>query len=166
LSRARPGGQTSLLDAIDMALSQMKDARYARKALVILSDGGDNHSRRNEREIKREMLESDVQVYAMGIYGPLGVRGLPREERNGPRLLTALAEQTGGEHFAVRSVNELPRVCARIGEELRSQYLLGYSPSNPARDGKYRRVKVVLVRPPGAAPARVYTRSGDHAPSN
>lgn len=162
LARARPRGQTALLDAIRMALIEMKSARYAEKALVIISDGGDNHSRSSAAEIRDAMLEADVQVYAMGIFDP-GTHGLSREERDGPQLLTDLAEETGGRHFPVKALDELPGVCARIGEALRNQYLLGYVPSNSERDGKYRRVKVTLSAPEGKT-WRVRSRLGYHAP--
>ncbi len=162
LACSRPNGQTALLDAIHMALLQMKNARYSRKALVIVSDGGDNHSRFHEAQISEAMLEADVQVYAMGIFDLEGTRGRSREEREGPRLLNELAEQTGGRHFPVTSLDDLPTVCARIGEALRNQYLLGYVPSNSQRDGKYRSVKVVVDSADLAV--RIHNRVGYHAP--
>ncbi len=144
LARAKTRGQTSLLDAIQLAISQMKSARYDRKALVIVSDGGDNHSRHSEREIKNAMFEADVEVYAMGIFDPQDAHSRTREERNGPRLLDEIAAETGGRHFPVRNLNELPDICARIADELRTQYVIGYAPSGAARDGKYRRVRVTI----------------------
>lgn len=164
LARARPHGQTALLDAIHLAVAHMKDARYLRKALIIVSDGGDNHSRNTEGRIKEDMLEGDVQVYAMGIFDRNAGR-LSREEQDGPRLLSELAAETGGRHFPVESLDELPAVCAHIGEALRSVYLLGYSPSNSERDGKYRRLKVDLQAPDRHAVLMVRSRPGYHAPS-
>ena len=164
LARARPHGQTSLFDAIHMAAAQMKNARYLRKALIIVSDGGDNHSRHSEAEIKEDMFEADVQVYAMGIFGDESAHGRSREERDGPRLLTELAERTGGHHFPVSKLSELPRVCKRIADELRYQYVLGYFSSNPERDGKYRHVRVVVEPEPGAPLLRVHHRLGYYAP--
>jgi Ca-activated chloride channel family protein len=144
----------------------MRGARYSRKALIIFSDGGDNHSRHSEREIRDEMLEGDVQVYAMGIFEPEGTRLRTREERKGPLLLSDLAEVTGGRHFAVRRLDALSETCARIADELRSEYLLGYSPTDVERDGKYRRVKVVLNPPPEMPALRVWSRGGYRAPLN
>src|SRR6266446_4363382 len=163
LLRAKPVGRTSLLDAIQLALLQMKDAPNPRKAIVILSDGGDNHSRYTESEIKGALQEGDVQVYAMGIFPSEGLAKRPREERGGPRLLEELTEETGGLHFPVENLNDLPAVCARIGAALRNQYLLGYSPANPARDGKYRRVKVVVEVPQNAPRLTIYHRQGYYA---
>lgn len=165
LARARPRGQTSLLDAIHLAVSEMKSARHLRKALIIVSDGGDNHSRHSDTEIKEDMLEADVQVYAMGIFNLDSTRTRTREERDGPRLLNDLAAKTGGRHFPVSDLNELPEVCARIGDELRNQYLLGYFSTNPERDGKYRHVRVAVERPAGAPLVRVQYRLGYYAPT-
>jgi Ca-activated chloride channel homolog len=161
----RPFGRTALLDAIHLALVRMKDARNLRKAIVVLSDGGDNRSRYTAGEIKSAMLESDVQVYAMGIFDPEESRRHTPEEENGPRLLEALAEQTGGRSYPVDNLEELASISARIGNELRMEYLLGYSPSNPSRDGRYRRVRLELVPPPSMTGLRIFYRHGYHAPA-
>jgi Ca-activated chloride channel homolog len=163
IARTRPFGRTSLLDAIHLAMVTMKQARNSRKALVIVSDGGDNRSRHTEREIKSEMLESDLQVYAMGIFDPADVRHSV-EERNGPQLLTELADETGGREYPVASLNDLPVISTRIGNQLRSQYLLGYSPLNAARDGKYRVIKVRLSSQAKTSDLRVYYRHGYYSP--
>jgi Ca-activated chloride channel homolog len=144
VGRIRPSGRTSLLDAVHLALGQMKHARYSRRALVIFSDGGDNWSHHSVREVKRTLLESDVQIYAMGIFDRNYLEKHPVEERDGPKLLDELALQSGGRHFPVDHLEDLPAISERVGRELRSQYLLGYHPTNATRDGKYRQVKVAL----------------------
>ncbi|MCX6635423.1 MAG: VWA domain-containing protein, partial [Acidobacteria bacterium] len=158
-------GRTALLDGVYLALNEMKKARNPRKAILILSDGGDNSSRYTESEIKNLVREADVQIYAIGIFEPVSSRGRTAEELSGPSLLTEVAEQTGGRHFPVENVNELPDVAAKIGIELRNQYLLGYTPANQEKDGKYRRVQVKLVQPRGLPPLRVFSRTGYYAPS-
>ena len=163
--RVHPFGRTSLLDAIHLALVHMKNARNLRKAIVILSDGGDNRSRYTAREIKNAMLESDVQLYAMGIFEPEETRKRTSEEQNGPQLLGALADESGGRLYTVDRVDELPIISARIGNELRNQYMLGYFSSNDSRDGKYRHVKVKVLSPPETPSLRTYFRLGYHAPS-
>ena len=165
ISRARSLGRTSLLDAISMALTEMKHARNSRKAIIILSDGGDNRSRRTAGEVKTAMLESDVQLYAIGLFDPEESRKRTPEEANGPYLLEDLAQQTGGRAFPVRDTEELPGISTRIGRELRDQYLLGYVPVNAARDGKYRRVKISLNPPAGAPALQMHHRQGYFAPS-
>ena len=158
-------GKTALLDAIYLALSTMKKGRNPRKALLVISDGGDNNSRYTESEIKNLVKEADVQIYAIGIYEPMGSRGRTAEELAGPGLLTEIAEQTGGRQYAVENLNELPDIAAKIGIELRNQYILGYSPLNQDRDGKYRRVQVKLVQPKGLPPLRAFWRMGYYAPT-
>jgi Ca-activated chloride channel family protein len=158
-------GRTALLDAVYMALHKMKKAINARKALLIISDGGDNSSRYTESEIKNLVREADVQIYAIGIFEQISNRGRTPEELSGPGLLSEIAEQTGGRHFPVENLNELPDVAAKIGIELRNQYLLGYTPTNSQRDGKYRRVQVKLVQPRGLPPLRAFWRLGYYAPA-
>jgi Ca-activated chloride channel homolog len=165
LTFAQSRGRTALLDAIYLGLHEAKKARNPRKALLIISDGGDNNSRYTESEIKNLVKEADVQIYAIGIYEPVASRARTPEELAGPPLLTEIAEQTGGRQYQVENVNELPDIAAKIGIELRNQYILGYAPQNQDRDGKYRRVQVKLVQPRGLPPLRAFWRMGYYAPS-
>lgn len=158
-------GRTALLDAIYLALNQMKEAKNSQKALLVISDGGDNSSRYTPREIKRLVRESDVQIYAIGIYEPFSSRGRTPEEASGPGLLTEIAESTGGRQFAVQNVNELPDIAEKIGIELRNQYVLGYVPTNIAKNGKWRRVKVEVKKIRGMPVLRPYYRNGYYAPA-
>jgi len=158
-------GKTALLDAVYLGLHQMRKAHNARKALLIISDGGDNNSRYTESEVKNLVREADVQIYAIGIFEPIGNRSRTPEELAGPSLLSEIAEQTGGRHFPVEDLNELPDVAAKIGIELRNQYILGYAPKNQERNGKYRRVQVKLVQPRGLPPLRAFWRLGYYAPT-
>jgi Ca-activated chloride channel family protein len=161
--RARPFGRTSLLDAVHLASVQMKNARNTRKAILIVSDGGDNRSRLTPRQVKADVLESDMQTYAIGIFDDDAARKRTPEEENGPGLLEELAEETGGRHYRVDNLEQLASVAARISVDLRNEYLLGYSSTNEERDGKYRRVKV-NVNSTGEAKLRVYFRRGYYAP--
>jgi Ca-activated chloride channel family protein len=143
----------------------MKKAKNPRKALLIISDGGDNNSRYTETEVKNLVREADVQIYAMGIFEPAATRGRTAEEMGGPSLLSEISEQTGGRHFPVENLNELPNIAEKIGIELRNQYIIGYSPKNLERNGKYRRVQVKLVQPRGLPPLRAFWRLGYYAPT-
>ena len=156
----KPYGRTALLDAVQRALRQMKGARHLRKALVILSDGGDNWSRHKAREIESALLESDVQVYAMGIFDADLDTHHPAEEREGPRLLKDLTEQSGGRLYPVSDIAGLPAISERISRELRNQYLLGFTPTHPPLEGKYRKVQVKLAPPRGMPELRAYYRAG------
>jgi Ca-activated chloride channel homolog len=158
-------GRTALLDAVYLALHEMKKAKNPRKALLLITDGGDNNSRYTENEIKNLVKEADVQIYAIGIYEPIGSRSRTPEELAGPGLLTEIAEQTGGRQYAVENLAELADIAAKIGVELRNQYILGYAPHNQEHDGKYRRVEVKLNQPRGLPPLRAFWRHGYYAPS-
>lgn len=161
----KSGGKTALLDAIYMGLNQTMRASSTRKALLVLSDGGDNNSRYTERDIKRAVKESDVQIYSVGIFEPLLSRGRTPEEAGGPGLLAELAEVSGGRMFSVADANELPDITEKISIELRNQYVIGYKPSNLVRDGRWRRIKVKLNPPRGLPPLQVYARTGYYAPT-
>jgi len=158
-------GRTALLDGVYLAMNQMKKARNPRKAILIISDGGDNSSRYTESEIKNAVREGDVQIYAIGIFEPMSSRGRTPEEMTGPGLLSEIAEQTGGRSFQVENLNELPDIAAKIGIELRNQYVLYYTPKVLVRDGKYRHVNVKLTQPKGLPPLKAFYRLGYYAPS-
>ncbi|HLX43898.1 MAG TPA: VWA domain-containing protein [Bryobacteraceae bacterium] len=159
-------GRTALLDGVYMAMNQMKKARNPRKAILIISDGGDNSSRYTETEVKKNVREGDVQIFAMGIFEPMGSRGRTSEEMGGPALLGDLAVETGGRHFEVGNLAELPDVAEKIALALRKQYVLGYTPKNAVRDGKYRRVQVRLARTSGLGALRAIFRTGYYAPTD
>ena len=156
-----PRKRTALLDAIYMGISKMRQAKYPKKALLIISDGGDNHSRYTEGEIKALAKEADVMIYAIGIYDRYFST---EEERLGPALLGEITELTGGRAFTVENPNDLGDVATKIGVELRNQYVLGYRPTKALRDGKWRKIKVKLLPPKGLPPLRVYARTGYYAP--
>lgn len=161
-----PKGRTALLDAIYLGLSQMRGAHNAKRALLILSDGGDNHSRYNESDVKRLVKEADTQLYAIGIFDPLGYRNRTPEELNGPSLLSEVTEMTGGRVFAVEKLEDLPDIASKIGMELRNQYVLGYRPTNKVHDARWRKIKIKLRAPRGLPPLTVYSKTGYYAPSH
>ena len=159
---AVPEKRTALLDAIYLAVAKMKEAHNQKKALLIISDGGDNHSRYTESEIKSVVKEADVQIYAIGIFTPNP--GTP-EEQTGPATLSEITDVTGGRTFTVDNPNELTDIATKIGVELRNQYVLGYRPTKPERNGKWRKIKVKLNPPKGLPPLTVYSKSGYYAPT-
>jgi Ca-activated chloride channel homolog len=155
-----PKGRTALLDAIYLGLNKMRKARYEKKALLIISDGGDNHSRYTEAEIKNLVKEADVQIYAIGIYDHYFPTD---EERLGPQLLSDITGLTGGRAFSIDNPNDLADVAVKIGIELRNQYVIGYKPTNSPHDGKWHKIRVKLNAPKGLQPLRVYAKSGYYA---
>ncbi len=158
-------GRTALLDAVYLGLSQMRSAHNAKKALLIISDGGDNHSRYNEHDVRNFVKEADVQIYAMGIFDMPGYAKTD-EEREGPSLLAELCDLTGGRVFKVDNMDDLPDIATKIGMELRNQYVLGYAPSNKTSDGRWRKIKVKVHPPRGLPPLTVYSRTGYFGPDH
>jgi Ca-activated chloride channel family protein len=165
LLTVKSGGRTALLDAVYLGLTEMKKATTNRRALLVISDGGDNHSRYTENDIKRAVKEYDVQTYAVGIFEPMASRARTPEEGGGPGLLAELAEISGGRMFSVENTDELPDIAEKISIELRNQYVLGYKPSNLIRDGRWRRIRVKLNPPKGLPPLQIYSRTGYYAPT-
>jgi Ca-activated chloride channel homolog len=157
------GGLTALFDGAQMALREMQKAKNPRKAILIISDGGDNNSRYAAHEIESLVREADVQIYAMGVFQPSISAALSKEEVSGPRLLSQLAEQTGGRAFTATEPNDLPSVAARIAIELRNQYVLAYRSKNQNKDGKYRRVEVKVTPPAGIPNLKLHWRLGYYA---
>ena len=157
-----PRGRTALLDAIYLGMNKMRDAQNSKKALLIISDGGDNHSRYTDSEIKSMVKEADVQIYAIGIFE--AAPPTPEEVR-GPHLLGEVTDITGGRTFVIDNPNELADIATKIGIELRNQYVLGYRPKNAVRNGRWHKIKVKLLPPKGLPPLTVYAKSGYYAPS-
>jgi Ca-activated chloride channel family protein len=157
-----PKGRTALLDAIYVGLNKMRQAKFQKRALLIISDGGDNHSRYTEGEIKSLVKESDVTIYAIGVYDHYFAT---HEELLGPGLLSQITDVTGGRTFTIDSPNDLPLIAHRIGIELRDQYVIGYNPGNSRRDGKWHKVKVKVRIKKHFPRLQVYAKAGYYAPS-
>jgi VWFA-related protein len=158
------GGLTALLDAVDLGIREMKKAKNPRKALVVVSDGGDNHSRYTAADIRDVVKEADTQIYAMGVFEPNLLPGLASEIISGPKLLAQIADQTGGRAYGASEFSQLPGIAEKIAIELRNQYVLAYYPTNSARDGKYRHVEVKLNQPKGLPALKARWRLGYYAP--
>jgi len=161
LATVRSGHRTALLDAIYYGVAKMKDARHERKALLVVSDGGDNRSRYTEGEVRAQVREADVEMYSIGIFDPYAATP---EERTGPQLLNDLSEETGGLLFRVDDISEMGDIAEKISTELRNQYVIGYHPKDLSRDGKWRKVKVKVNPPEGLPPLTVHARTGYYAP--
>jgi Ca-activated chloride channel family protein len=148
-------GSTALLDALLLAIHEMRRSKKRKKALLVISDGGDNHSRYTTKEAQKVIRESDVLIYAIGVFGG----GTTPEEAGGGSLLAHIAEGTGGRLFEAVPA-ELPDIARKIGIDLRNRYVLGYSPTNQVRDGKYHRVDVRVVPPRGLRNLQAHWRTG------
>lgn len=158
----KPENRTALIDAVYLGVNKLKTAKYARKALLVISDGGDNRSRYTSNELRRAVRESEVQIYSIGIYD---VFAATSEEREGPELLRDISEATGGRVFPIVDLQDLSDVAQKISQELRNEYVIGYTPTDTKRDGTWRKVKVRLLPPPGLPVLTVHHREGYYAPS-
>jgi Ca-activated chloride channel homolog len=157
----RANGETSLLDAIYLALDELRDASNPRKALLVISDGGDNHSRYTESEVKRAVEEADAQVFSVGFFDPYPST---LEERLGPELLDDISEVTGGHSYTVSNPNDLADVATKIGLQLRNEYLIAYKPEVKPHDGKWHTIRVKLHLPKGLPRLYVSAKTGFFAP--
>lgn len=151
-------GNTALIDTIYMGLDHMRASRKARRALLVVSDGMDNHSRYSQAELMRLAVEADVQIYTVAI------DRIPRykkavevlEERRGLAMLQDLSERTGGLHFTVMNLAEINDAAVKLSRAIRNQYVIGYQPQSNQRYGKWRRIHVKVNLPN----ANVYARNG------
>jgi VWFA-related protein len=148
----RADGNTALIDGVYMAMHEIKKSPNERKALIVVSDGGDNHSRYSSGELKTMMQESEVLIYTVGI-------GIDET----PYLMKHIAEDSGGRLFMAN--NQLPDIANKIGVDLRNRYVLGYVPTNQARDGLYHKVEVEVKPPRGFTNLKLHWRRGYYAPT-
>lgn len=159
----KPENRTALIDAVYLGVDHMRQAKYERKALLIISDGGDNRSRYTEGELRRVVRESEVQIYSIGIFDSYAPT---QEEILGPELLKEVCEMTGGRLFTVSNdLSDLQDIATRISAELRNEYVIGYTPSDMKHDGNWRKLKVKLLPPPGLPQLTVHFRQGYYAPA-
>jgi len=154
MTSVRPDGRTALYDGVMAALDHLSRGTRARKALIVISDGGDNASSAQLDDVLRRARDSNAAIYTVGIYDESDI------DRN-PRVLKALAQTTGGERYLPRSPGELLRTCNLIAREIRSGYTIGYVP--PDHDGSYHHVRVVIDAQPRKLNVR--TRPGYFAAS-
>jgi Ca-activated chloride channel family protein len=156
-------GRTALLDAVYLSLNQMRHAQYEKRALLIISDGGDNRSRYTESEINSMVKEADVEIYSIGIFDSGST--VP-EEMNGPALLGDIAGLTGGRAFAIDNIHLLPALAIRVGSELRHQYMLAYKPDDSQRNGKWHKIKIKLSVSSSLWPLWIHAKPGYYAPAH
>lgn len=153
-----PAGHTALLDAIYLATARMRSARYSRRALLIISDGGDNHSRYGLKDVRSLVEEANVEVYAIGIFDSMFFRSF--EEWMGKRWLGEITNVTGGQTVPAPGLQKVPEIAASLSRLMRSQYVIGYRPRNTARDGKWRKIKVRVTPSSGTLPIQVHYKKG------
>lgn len=151
----RNGGGTNLYDAIYLAVHDELGPEAGRKALIILSDCEDNGSKMSERDAVEAVQRGDAVAHIILISDPRASEGY------GGGVAQSLAQETGGRVISVHNDSSLEKAFDVISEELRSQYVMGYYPSNIKRDGTFRKIKVEVTRPD----TKVLARRGYYAPS-
>jgi Ca-activated chloride channel family protein len=158
---ATPKGATALFDAIYAGITKVKHAANSRRALVVMTDGGDNHSRHSFKELLSAVRESDVQIFAVAVRRNTH----DFDEQRGRLQLEQLAKETGGHLLIVGNDAELPHAMQEVNDLIRNQYLLSYRPEKLALDGKWHRVRVRLHPASKGSLYRIYTKNGYYAPT-
>ena len=164
------GGQTAIIDAVYLAaekIDQYEKSRNPndrkRRALILVSDGEDRDSFYKEQQLYELLRESDVQIFVIGFINELSKEGgfiSKSPQGKAKAFLERLATETGGKVYFPNSVNELPSIAQDISSELRTQYSIGYSPTNPASTGAFKNIKVVVAEGPKKEKRIAITRSG------
>jgi VWFA-related protein len=152
LSSIQPLGWTALNDAICLGVQTMRRAKNSRRALFVLTDGGDNNSRYSDSELRKLVQESDVRIYSIGLF-----------ERS--HFLELLALDSGGRAYSVHKLENLPETVDKLSRDFRNQYVLGYYPKESQNDGKYRRVRVEMIETIKRMPLNVFWRRGYYSPA-
>ena len=155
-----PDGSTSLVDGVYLGLQKLKQAHNPRKALVVVSDGGENNSRYTMRELAALATEADAQIFSIC----LSLNPATEEEVHGPDLLHKMSELSGGLQFVTNDVKLMNDALTRIGVTLHNEYVLGIVPPQTALQGKYRRIQVQVVVPSTLPRLQIFARSSYYVP--
>lgn len=158
LGNTRAQGKTALYDGVSAGLKHLKAGAHQRKALVVLSDGGDNASAASEKDVLSLAEESNATIYTIEIEDP-------DDKDQNPKVLEDLAKLTAGEAYRAKSLDELSGIWRKIAGGIRDQYTIGYISKNRAHDGTFRNVKVIATGKDGKE-LRVRARKGYVAGSN
>jgi Ca-activated chloride channel homolog len=159
LSRNAISGMTALYDAIATGLEQLQKGKWDKKVLIVVSDGGDNASKRKLAQVLSMVNQSNAVIYTLGIFDETD------EDRN-PRVLSQLSRASGGEAFFPKTLQEILPICEQVAQEIRSQYSIAFVPTNRKQDGAYRTIDVKAYAPSGGRRLSVVTRAGFSVPSS
>ncbi len=156
-------GSTALYDAIIGSLDHLKKGHKDKRVLLVITDGDDDASRKSFDYTVKAAVESNAVIYAVGVFSDDDRKNAKKMIRKSKKDLTTLAEATGGLAFFPDKLADVDPVCTQIAKDIRNQYTLGYYPTNTARDGTFRSVKVELIPPKGEGKLTVRTRTGYYA---
>jgi Ca-activated chloride channel family protein len=157
-------GSTALYDALIGSLDHLKKGHKDKRVLLLVTDGVDNASRESFETTIKIAEQSNAAIYAIGVFSDEDRRTEKGDIRRARRDLKALADATGGQAYFPDTLDQVTPVCEQVAKEIRNQYTLGYYPTNPAKDGTFREVKVDVIPPSGYDHLMVRTRVGYYAP--
>ncbi|HTS10801.1 MAG TPA: VWA domain-containing protein [Candidatus Limnocylindrales bacterium] len=163
LSRIDSRGSTALYDAIVGSLDHLKKGHKDKRVLLVITDGDDDASRHTLEYTIKAAEESDAAIYTIGVFSDDDRKNEKRMVRHSKKVLTELAEATGGLAYFPDSLDQVTPVCEEVARDIRNQYTIGYYPSNDAKDGTFRTVQVQLTPPHGRGKLSVRTRTGYYA---
>ena len=162
------GGQTAVIDAVYLSAEHVSEYKREegdrrRRALIVITDGEDRNSFYKQEQLFARLREEDVQIFVIGFVNELDkeagfIRKSPRDKAVG--LINKLATETGGRAFFPESISDLPQIANEIIRDLRTQYVIGYNPTNKQQDGTFRAIKVAVDQPSGGDRRIALTRSG------
>lgn len=164
LSRIETHGSTALYDAVIGSLDHVKKGHKDKRVLLVITDGDDDASQKSFEETIKAAEQSNATIYAIGVYSEDDLKNEKRMVRRSRKVLTELAEATGGLAYFPDNLEQVTPVCEQVAREIRNQYTLGYYPSNTARDGSFRALQVQVIPPKGRGKLSVRTRTGYYAP--
>ncbi len=165
LSRITTHGSTALRDAVIASLQHLKKGHRDKRVLLLVTDGDDDASRASPVEMMRAVEKSDATIYAIGVFSQDDRQHDKRMVRHSSKVLEELAEATGGRAYFPADLSQVTPICEQVAKEIRSQYTIGYYPTNLAQDGTFRLVKVKVNAPKGMGKLDVLTRAGYYAPT-
>ena len=152
-------GSTALLDGVYLAANEIRKSKLSKKALLLVSDGGENNSRYTFTEVRNLLRETDALVYS------IGPAPFNSDAENGGALLKTLSELTGGRILYMNGV-DFADLAQKIIIDLRNRYIIGYTPTDKTRDGRYHHIDVQVIPPKGLPKLRAHWRTGYYAPDH
>jgi Ca-activated chloride channel homolog len=165
LKTVHTDGGTALLDAVANGLNEMKNARYNRKTIVIVSDGEDNASHLTVPQLLQVVHDSDALIYAIGLVDSYGSSWQASTSTAGAMLLKHIATESGGRLFVLNKLKQLPEITSKIGLWVRNQYILAFSPANIENRQGYHRIQVKISKPRGFPTLHAAWRLGYYTPA-
>jgi VWFA-related protein len=166
LGRIDARGSTALYDAVVGSLDHLRKGHKDKRVLLVVTDGDDDASRLSFEDTIKEAEKSNAAIYAIGVFSEDDRKSNKRMVRNSKKILSELAEATGGLAYFPENLDQVGPICAQVARDIRNQYTLGYYPTNMVKDGGFRRVLVQVIPPKGEGKVSVRTRAGYYAPKS